>query len=613
MPAETMPAPMQPRSWFQSVVSRRFALAALDVLVAAVAFAIPFSYIVGHFFISAPYLLDSGIFANLLSSGGLLQPMPACLSQSSYLGTHVSPIFYLFSVPVSLLSIPPPLAFATYIGLTYLTFYVAVKILFPAPGAMVAALIVPGLGLLLLQILYPHTEALFCALFFLSTALFYGGHRKRYVYAIFALCLLVREDAGFHACAFGGVSWLYCLWLKKPKAERNHWLLVACVGFAASLACMAFQKLFFAGTDNALRRVYLGDPAFAHVTTALVWARLKTFALHKSYIWIPLAVSLALAWIKRDLLFYLGWLATAPWLLLSLLAKSDSAGTLYSYYSFPLALGILSLLLGLRRHYGTPQLTLVVCGLFACDLFFFAKDYQRIIQDGIHLAAPFDYKKTEALLRPFVPAGAGVASNVAALYPNLFKPAQVDDASAPLYLGWRQQPTDAPAHLASDPVKIFKLSPELPFLLYVDTSRADPRLPPSIKLDDRPLSMIYVRHQTLGLTVRENIAICPAAAPDRKVIWGPYMKLKKGAYEVVYHFDEIRAAADARLTLAVAIRQNHKILAKTEIVGPASPSAPRLVFTLENDTEGVEFIVQKKGSVSFVISDITVDRAHDTP
>jgi len=580
----------------------------IDLLGALLVFAIPFSYIISHFYISSPYLLDSGIFATLLSTIDPLQHLPVSLNQTSYLGTHVSPIFYLFALPAGLFSIPPPVVFATYVGLTYLIFYIAVRILIPGVGTILAALIAPGLGLLLLQILYPHTEALFCALFFLSTALYLQGYSKKYVFTAFALSLLVREDSGFHACAFGGISWLYCIFSKKPKAERNHWLLIWCIGLATSMAIMIVQKQFFATNDNALQRVYIGNPAFAHVTAALIWERLKYFGLHKAYIWIPLVTSIGFSIAKRDLIFYLGWLATSPWLFLNLLAKADSAGTLFAYYSFPLGLGILSLLIGLRRYCNALQVILVLGALLLCDVALEKQSYRNIVKDGIHLTTPFDYKKGEALLKPWAAAGAGAYANVAGLYPNLFKPAQVDDTSAPVYIGWTHQQSNPPPFLIYAHQKIFKLEAGFPFMLCLDESRVDPRLLRTLRETMQPVNNIYAWHQTKGLIVHENTAIGTASTPDRIVVWGPYVTLPKGDYEVVYHFDEIRATGTGCLTLAVTTQIGQNTVVKNDVSGPASASEHRLAFTLKEDTENVEFIVRKAGPVTFVINNITVDR-----
>lgn len=152
----------------------------------------------------------------------------------------------------------------------------------------------------------------------------------------------MREDAGLH---YFGLLFLLSGYLYFAKGRlisreiRFHsFLAVSC--FAYSLMAIAIQKTYFNVGDNALARVYLGEPAFAHISLNFLQERLRFFARNRLYILVPILLSLFLSIYKRSWGLLVGIGAVLPWIIFSLLAISFQAGTLTSYYSFPVSIAL---------------------------------------------------------------------------------------------------------------------------------------------------------------------------------------------------------------------------------------------------------------------------------
>jgi hypothetical protein len=145
----------------------------------------------------------------------------------------------------------------------------------------------------------------------------------------FTLCLASREDAGFDLALL-----LAAGSLTVPAARR-----FAAAALAYALAALAVQHALFPGGD-ALRRVYLGTPAFGGITPAALGQRLAFFLLYRPYIWLPGAVALFWALRARRFAPVAGYVAMLPWLALQLLAVSPIAATVSNYYGFPFILAL---------------------------------------------------------------------------------------------------------------------------------------------------------------------------------------------------------------------------------------------------------------------------------
>jgi hypothetical protein len=105
------------------------------------------------------------------------------------------------------------------------------------------------------------------------------------------------------------------------------------------------QRLLFPET-SAFARVYLGNPPLAHLTAGLIADRMLFFLFGRPYVLYPALGACIWAVRARNPYIVLAFAANIPWLLVHLLAKSPLAGTLVSYYAFPLLVALAWPLLG---------------------------------------------------------------------------------------------------------------------------------------------------------------------------------------------------------------------------------------------------------------------------
>ena len=275
-------------------------------------------------------------------------PNPPSARAGSYLATHISPILYLLSLPSDWVNVPLPAYFALTQGFIYglLTFagaWCARPLLENVRGgpwwAGVFGLGLGFSGLALAGMAFPHFEFLFGGLAILFLALLLQG-RWRWAMGPFGLALLVREDCGLHL--FGVLFLLWGLTWMIPEWRWRRRQLGAFMGVALGYSILAIilQKLYFPG-DDALRRVYLGDPLFHQVTRAMLARRVDYYLNNGKYLWVPLFILLSAAAWRRSLVLLCGVAAFLPWLVVNFVAVNDSAGELSIYYGFPLVVALI--------------------------------------------------------------------------------------------------------------------------------------------------------------------------------------------------------------------------------------------------------------------------------
>src|SRR5262249_43871622 len=100
------------------------------------------------------------------------------------------------------------------------------------------------------------------------------------------------------------------------------------------------------GGGGSLARVYLGEPAFAHLSAGVIAERLLGYLQYRTYIVLPALVALAWAVRSGNPYIVLGYAAFLPWGILHLLADTALASTLSSYYGFPFMIAAFWPLLG---------------------------------------------------------------------------------------------------------------------------------------------------------------------------------------------------------------------------------------------------------------------------
>ncbi|MEO7797695.1 MAG: hypothetical protein ABIY47_08225 [Opitutaceae bacterium] len=334
--------------------SRGLGLAIFAVLLAAYA---NFNFVWNQFYRDTPMLFDTAWYAHLVHrSSPLLQNPPTVTFDTigpNFYATHLSPLLWVFSWPTYVLPVSPELwvalleaakyaLLALVVGLGVRSLLAGREALSPAQKASAAAvvLLAPFNGIVLASIAYPHFEGWFIvgALGFLFVLY---QKRTRAAAVIFAATLLLREDMGFHLCGLLVVTALAAWWVRGHwDREIGRWAAFAAAGFLWSVAAMALMRIYFPG-DDAFSRVYLGTPPFAHLTGAEILNRVIAHAQTRAFFWLPLAVFLVWAMVRRSWWVLLGYAAFLPWITVNFIARSQAAATLALYYSFPLGVALL--------------------------------------------------------------------------------------------------------------------------------------------------------------------------------------------------------------------------------------------------------------------------------
>jgi len=302
-----------------------------------------------NFFYSTGDLRDPGWLATVTwHNSWRLHGPPAF--PGTYFIQHISPILWLTDAVSYIVPLAKFDYYAVCIAAIYALYaagiYSAWRLTEPRPTAVrtgVAILVAlmatfSGVGVVALGL--PHTEMAipaFALWFVIAVA------RRSYVSAAcwLALCLAIREDAGLHVFALLMLWAAVLAWSRRGVTGDVKWLLgFAIAALAYSMVAFVAKRLDFPAGDT-LTRIYLGNPPWHHVTVPFVLDRLHLYATRRSYIVLPLLLTVVWAVIDRNPLLPLGYLAALPWLALNFLAVHPTAGGLGYYYSFPfwLALG----------------------------------------------------------------------------------------------------------------------------------------------------------------------------------------------------------------------------------------------------------------------------------
>jgi len=325
----------------------------------AVAIVIPLALVyvaVLNNFYSSGDMLDPVWLASIAWHSDFGQHAPPAMPVS-FFTSHVSPIFWL----PNLVSYVLPLSKIDYFGLWYGGIYAlysagiykawllnrpkaasGLAVLGEVPLAVVVGLAATFSAFPMQALRLPHYELALpaFALWFLITLV-----EGRYRWAIlwFALCLMVREDAGLHLFAvlfLWGAAWRFTstFYARPWPRARYVWAFAA-----AALAYAIFAVLlknFVIQADNLFTRLYVGTPPWHHITGELLLERLRFYALERTWITVPLLVTMGWAAISRNPLLPLGYIAFLPWLLLNFQATHVTPGTLGYYYGFPFWLAL---------------------------------------------------------------------------------------------------------------------------------------------------------------------------------------------------------------------------------------------------------------------------------
>ena len=339
----------------------RAQVAALGVLAAAPAFVGYADVILNHFYRYGAVLLDSGLLADLAWHQGWVLSGSAFNEASSFFAVHIAPVF----VVLSALSWLAPMAMAQWFALVTGTAHALLAVAvfwmlaadyrmrggWRAAAAIAFAVAFSFNGLAIAQVRYPHFEILiagFMLLFFVA----WWRQRLALAAIFFVLCLICREDAGFHLSAVLAV--LVALRRRDgvPLSAQRPALIFLALGLAYSLGATLLGFALSPGASS-FSRVYLGTPPFGHLSAELLAIRALGLVIARTYIFLPALCAVIWAIVARNPYLLVGYIAFIPWTVLHLLANSDLAGTLSSYYGFPYLVAAFWPLIGWRI--GTRQ------------------------------------------------------------------------------------------------------------------------------------------------------------------------------------------------------------------------------------------------------------------
>lgn len=373
---KSSPAAREPAG-FAFIRCADVSLAAAAVVAIGVPFVAFANLVLFHFYVRGSFVLDSGLLASLMWHSSATLAQPESLGGTSFLGTHVSLLFFPVSTLSWLLPVSMPQFFAGFVGMNHALLALPIFWLLVegfglrrGAGPWIAALAALGFsfsGLAIAIARYPHFETLISAFFLLFAVARVLGY-PRLAVALFVLGLATREDAGFHYTAVLGLLVALNLVLGVRLREQRTELTFALVALVYSLAVMVVQRVIFPDT-SAFERVYLGNPPLAHLSADLLADRMHTMLVGRPYILFPALGACIWAMRARNPYILVGFAAAIPWLLVHLLAKTPLAGVLASYYAFPfliaLAWPLLAVLLMQQRTGVAGNSSRVVGGFVA--------------------------------------------------------------------------------------------------------------------------------------------------------------------------------------------------------------------------------------------------------
>lgn len=295
---------------------------------------------------------DPGWFAWLATHAYAWPMQNPPLLGGNFLSIHMSPIFFLSTALLHPFSgFPVAVRFCCFISLWSPLLWLALFLLlgrFPAIGfyqRCVVAVLLTFNGLMLSMVGFPHVEVLIPALGLLAMAVWLRVDSCRgWVLAVSLtlIFLAVREDGGLHL-VLPLLAMIVVAYSARDRRTLRRLLALAAGSLITSVFALGVQAYGLPEGAHQLGNVYIGHPPFSQVSFGSIVRRLIYWATRREYIILPLLLMTATAvFCKREGRWLIDWrllLGAAiaiPWLALSLIAASQLAGDLMSYYCFPL-------------------------------------------------------------------------------------------------------------------------------------------------------------------------------------------------------------------------------------------------------------------------------------
>lgn len=294
----------------------------IPIGVFVIPFWINYTIVVDSFYRCRAPLFDSGLVAGILWHNTWALLTPTVTGSTSFLQTHTTFIYWFASAlsywaPLNMVQL-----FGVFLGFFYalpaITLYWFLQRYWTGLGLLRAGLL--GLlfafnGISQSMMGYPHTEIAGVALLIIFLCC-WASRGYRWAIASLVLCLMVREDMGFHAFSIL-VLVLIAQWWHNHQFLREsfgRWTLgFAVAAFLYSCSMIILQKSLFPDGDNALARVYLGHPPLAQVSVAMLIERLRYYLTQRHHLLLPAIATLVMAlYPRRRLGLVIGFLAYSP-------------------------------------------------------------------------------------------------------------------------------------------------------------------------------------------------------------------------------------------------------------------------------------------------------------
>ena len=318
-----------------------------------------FNFILNLIFAEGAYGGDMGLVGGLLYKPALVLETPSAFQTPGrspiYYSTHFTPIHFLLGWPTHFVNVNTVYLTAAYLAgvialaassASFLVWRMVRSSLlqvspwYAAVAIFLSTLLLAFSGLLLHAVAFPHFEFLFLPF---GALFFYFSFSGRYAAASipFALAIMVRGDNALHLAGFIFVWMIYLrFWLRRSLVELNPWLTYMVVALLIGMALIAAQRKFFPG-DDALVRVYLGNPIFGHITLPGIGMRVVNMVSARVDLLVCAASALLLSILARDPRYVLGYVACIPWLVLNLLGINEGPYLLTLHYGFPFGLAVI--------------------------------------------------------------------------------------------------------------------------------------------------------------------------------------------------------------------------------------------------------------------------------
>ncbi len=602
------------------------------------------NWILHHFYTLGAYLKDSGWFADLIYRSDLRLTNPSALGgyfhPHSFYMVHVSPFLHIPGAISHHLPFDRVTWYAGFQAFIYGLCQAAVycwgyrywKRCFPEAGVFswFSCLLFTSLyganGIVLAAALFPHFEMLICALglfFFYVLDHQYEAQASQLVWSgavwiLWLLCLSVREDAGLHLAALLLPITAWKIWCRQPVAQWRQIGLLAGGSLLLPLLLMVWQKKYFPG-DDALRRVYLGDPFWSHLNTALLLERAQFFLQKRVYLWLPWALLVIAAGWKRSIFLGIGAVAFMPWFLLSFLAVSWAPAQFHSYYGFPFffsqvwpwlegALGMKSLRASTWSSCGWP----VLIALAGAGGFWYSEraspgwfwEHARWPPPQRHLFAQ-RLAELETATVPWPEGDGQVDWSIASFYPNGFTEEQVFPSShrSPDWVFFFHQGVMAAKNHAALLERGFDGYYPLKNLPVALAIRPSVSLPAAWAawLENKVGLLLYSLTPVAPANRCGSILEVPLSQPDGYVFYGPFSQLESGPWSV--HFHWVPVGGDGEVTFEVVEQSGQVLLARQSFQAATSsfghPVSVQLDFTLARPAISWEFRAYQKGPLAW--------------